>query len=230
MTADISWPDKAQRVAPRSKLQIYAQIINDDIGRGVGSWLSEREWNATTIHWQREVPLYPGRYTLRVYAFDPSSKRIATRAFSFAADPFGGPRVIRLSPTVVANRCLREEELEGRTNLFDPLMIDGCLLAPTASGSFSLRDKPTVLVRFYAHEKNLESTTFKKWKAFASVGNSPLIPLTITAGSVRGFIASGRLDLEKLNLEPGRYTVNVGFDIGEKEPVFARPSELTIAP
>ena len=49
-------------------------------------------------------------------------------------------------------------------------------------------------------------------------------------GSVRGFIASGRLDLAKLDLKPGTYIVNVGFDIGEKEPVFARPSEFTITP
>jgi VWFA-related protein len=230
MTADITWPGNAHPVAPRSKLQIYTQIINENIGQVVGSWLSEREWNSPTIHWQREVPLYPGSYNLRVYALDPASKRIATRAFSFTADPFGGARVIRISPTVIANRCLRDEEIEGRQNLFDPLLFDGCLLAPTASATFSLRDKPLVLVRFYAHERNLESTTFKHWKAFASVGEGPLIPLTIAPGNVRGFIASGRLDLEKLNLKPGTYIVNVGFDIGEKEPVFARPTQLTIAP
>jgi VWFA-related protein len=230
MTADISWQDKSRPIAPHAKLQIYTQIINENIGHAVGSWISEREWNSPTIHWQREVPLYPGSYSLRVFAFDPASKRIATRQFSFTADPFGGPRVIRLSPTVIADRCLKDEEIEGRKNLFDPLMFDGCLLAPTASGTFSRRDKPLVFVRFYAHEKNLESTTFKKWKAFASVGDSPLIPLTITPGTIRGFIASGRLDLEKLNLKPGTYIVNIGFDIGEKEPVFARPSELTITP
>jgi len=230
MTADITWPDTAHPVSPPAKLQIYAQIINENIGHAVGSWLSEREWNSPTIHWQREVPLYPGSYSLRVYALDPASKRIATRAFSFTADPFGGVRVIRLSPTVIANRCLRQDEIEGRKNLFDPLLFDGCLLAPTASGTFSLLEKPLVLVRFYAHERNLESTTFKKWRAFASVGDSPLIPLTITPGNVRGFIASGRLDLGKLDLKPGIYIVNVGFDIGEKEPVFARPTQLTIVP
>ena len=224
MTADISLPASEHLIAAHSNLQIYVQLINENIGHAVGSWLSDREWNSPTIHWQREVPLYPGSYSLRVFALDPASNRIATRAFSFTADPFGGSRVIRLSPTVISNRCLRDEEIEGRKNLFDPLLFDGCLLAPTATGTFSLRDKPTVLVRFYAHEKNLESTTFKKWKAFASVGDGPLIPLTITAGAVRGFIASGQLDLANLNLKPGSYIVTVGFDIGEKEPVFALPA------
>ena len=230
MTADITWPENAHPVSPNSKVQIYTQIINENIGNAVGSWLAEREWNSPTIHWQREIPLYPGSYSLRLYAFDSASKRIATRAFSFTADPFGGPRVIRLSPVVIANRCLKDEETEGRRNLFDPLLFEGCLLAPAASGTFSRSDKPLVFVRFYAHEKNLESTAFKKWKAFASLDDSPLIPLAISPGNVRGFIASGRLDLEKLKLKPGTYIVNVGFDIGEKEPVFARPTQLTVVP
>jgi hypothetical protein len=31
-------------------------------------------------------------------------------------------------------------------------------------------------------------------------------------------------------LKPGTYQAAIGFDIGEKEPLFARPSELTVAP
>jgi len=31
-------------------------------------------------------------------------------------------------------------------------------------------------------------------------------------------------------LKPGTYQASIGFDIGEKEPVLARPTQLTIAP
>jgi hypothetical protein len=236
MAADIAWPPTDQRIAPHSKLQIYAQLIDQNLGVPVGSWLTERESDSTdddmipTIHWQREAPLYPGNYTLRVFAFDPTSKRVAKREYSFIADPVAGTGAIRFSHTLVADRCLEDEEREGRTNLLDPLMLDGCLLAPSASGIFSRDDQLSVLVRFYPASGTPDSAVLTLWKAYVTVGDSPLIPLTITAGSARGFIASGRLDLENLNLKPGKYQVSVGVDVGAKEPLFARPLEFTIIP
>jgi VWFA-related protein len=235
MAADIAWPPTEHPPAVRSSLQLYVQLINQNIGHPVGSWITEREWNSSgattsTIHWQRELPLYPGSYELRISAFDSAAKRLATRTFAFAADPAGGFGTIRLSHTLLASRCLTDEEHQGRKNLLDPLLLNGCLLAPAASGIFSAQSKPNILVRLYAADRKLDPLILKHWKAFVKVGDRPPIPLTITRGAVRGFIASGQLDLEKLNLRPGKYQVTIGFDIGGIEPVFARPSELTITP
>ena len=235
MAADIAWPTTDHPLVHDSKLRLYVQLINQNIDHPVGSWITEREWNhsgggSPTIHWQRELPLYPGSYELRLFAIDSAEKRVVTRAFAFAADPAGGFGTIRLSHTLLASRCLKDEEHQGRKNLLDPLLLDGCLLAPAASGTFSAQSKPTILVRLYAADRKLDSLILKHWKAFVKIGDRPPIPLNITRGSVRGFVATGQLDLDKLAMEPGTYKVAVGFEIGEKEPVFARPSELTIAP
>jgi len=235
MAADFAWPSVDESVVPQSKVQIFAQIFDETGDRAVGSWLTERDWNtsddgAPSIHWQREAPLYPGTYSLRVFALDPASKRVVTRTFPFTVDPPDGTGIIRFSHPIVADRCLADDEREGRVNLLDPLTLDGCLLAPSASGSFSRDDQLKVLVRFYPREKTVTSTILTSWKAYVSVGNGPPFPLTITEDNVRGFIASGLLDLEKLNLRPGKYKLSAGFDIGAKDPVFVRPGELTIVP
>jgi len=235
MAADIAWPASDRSGVQNSKLRLYVQLINQNIGHPVGSWITERAWNdssggAPTIHWQRELPLHPGSYELRLLAMDETSKRLTTRSFPFTADPGAGFGAIRLSHTLLASRCLSDEEREGRKNLLDPLLFDGCLLAPPAAGTFSLHTKPTVLVRLYAADHNLEPLILKHWKAFVKIEDRPPIPMKITRGTVRGFIASGQLDLDKLNMPPGTYQVAVAFDIGRKEPVFARPSQLIIVP
>ena len=179
---------------------------------------------------QRELPLYPGSYELRILAIDSAEKRLVTRVFPFTADPAAGFGAIRLSHTLLANRCLSDEEHQGRKNLLDPLLLDGCVLAPSASGIFSAQSKLNILVRLYAADRKLDSLILKHWKAFVEIGDRPPIPINITRGTVRGFVATGQLDLDKLEMKPGTYQVAIGFDIGEKEPVFARPSELTITP
>jgi len=235
MAADIAWPRTEHPLAPHSRLQLYVQLINQNIGHPVGSWIAEREWNYSgganpTIHWQRELPLYPGSYELRLFAIDSAEKRVVTRAFPFTADPAAGFGVVRLSHTLLASRCLSDEEHQGRKNLLDPLLLDGCFLAPDASGVFSPQSKLNILARLYAADRKLDPLILKHWKAFVKIGDRPAIPLNITRGAVRGFIASGELDIAKLALKPGTYQAAIGFDIGEKEPVFARPSELTVAP
>ncbi len=235
MVADIAWPSGDPPPALQSTLQLYVQLLNQNIGHPVASWVAEREWNYSvgnnpTVHWQRELPLYPGSYELRISAFDPASRRFATREVSFAADPAGGLGAVRLSHTLLASRCLPDEQRDGRKNLLDPLLLNGCLLAPDASGIFSPQSKPNILVRLYAADRKLDPLILKRWKAFVKIGDAPPIPLTITRGAVRGFIASGELDFAKLALKLGTYQVAIGFDIGEKEPVFARPTQLTIAP
>jgi VWFA-related protein len=235
MAADIAWPRTEHPLAPHSRLQLYVQLINQNIGHPVGSWIAEHEWNYSgganpTIHWQRELPLYPGSYELRLFAIDSAEKRVVTRAFPFTADPAAGFGVVRLSHTLLASRCLSDEEHQGRKNLLDPLLLDGCFLAPDASGVFSPQSKLNILARLYAADRKLDPLILKHWKAFVKIGDRPAIPLNITRGAVRGFIASGELDIAKLALKPGTYQAAIGFDIGEKEPVFARPSELTVAP
>ncbi len=89
MAADISWPAEAGNIPPDAKLQIYAQLVDDTMGRTIGSWMSEHTWNSTedyppSVHWQREASLYPGMYSLRVIALDAASGRIGTREFAFA--------------------------------------------------------------------------------------------------------------------------------------------------
>jgi len=235
MAADIAWPSSDQSPGLRSMLQLYVQLINQNIGHPVGSWVAEREWdhsggNSPSVHWQRELPLYPGSYELRISAFDPQTGRLATREVPFSADPAVGFGSIRLSHTLLADRCVPDEEREGRKNLLDPLLLNGCLLAPDAFGSLSTQSKPNILVRLYAADRKLDRLILKHWRAFVKIGDMPTIPLSITRGAVRGFIASGELDIAKLALKPGTYQASIGFDIGEKEPVLARPTQLTIAP
>ena len=173
MAADLMWSAKEGKVDPSSKVQIFAQVVDESMGRVVGSWLSERQWNSAnaasfTLHWQQEATLYPGSYSLRVVAMDSGTKRIVTRAFSFVVRSVPGKGVNRVSQVVIATRCMKDEEREGRTNLFDPLMHEGCLLAPSASASVSLRDDPTVLVRIYSADQKFGESIIRRWKAMRS--------------------------------------------------------------
>jgi hypothetical protein len=236
MAADFTWPEKNQNFAPSSRIRIFAELVDLIMRRAVGSWLSEREWDVEddqgrSVHWQREATLYPGAYSLRVVAMDIASGKVVTRAYSFAVNLSPGP-VTRIGQVLVAGRCLREEERERRTNLFDPLMHDGCVLAPTASASVSIRDNPTVLVRIYAANEKHGDMIMEHWKAWAVVENGPRIPLTIARADMRGLIVSARLDLTRLNLRPGTYSFKVVFEDSSDPGMHAIPlnGELTLKP
>jgi hypothetical protein len=237
MAADISWPAKAGNITPNSKIQIYTQLVDESMGRTVGSGLSDRTWDSSeghpqTIHWQREAALYPGTYSLRVIALDTASGRMGTREFAFVIYPSGKP-MFRLSDVVVASRCLAGDEVQGRTNLLDPMVLDGCLLAPSADASFSAAQSPTIMVKIYTTDQKLREMLFKQWKAYASIGDGPRIPLSIERGEIRGLVARGQLDLSKLDLKAGSNPIMVGFettaDDGKKHTIGLR-SQLTLMP
>ncbi len=237
MAADLSWPTKNEGAAQSSRIQIFAQLFDDSMGRVVGSWLSERDWKMTagqyqTAHWQREATLYPGSYTLRVMAMDSASRRIGTREYSFLVNRSNGP-AIRFGAIVIADRCLEEEEREGRSNLLDPLLLDGCLLAPPASAGFSLNQKPTVIVRIYPPNEKVGALILKQWKAYAVVDSGPPVNLAITSADIRGLVASAPLTLSNLNLKPGTHRIRVFFEVpaagGYAYPI-ALNSQLTVSP
>ena len=169
MAADLGWPAIDATEPNGSRLQIFAQLFDDSMGRVVGSWLSNREWHSEvgqrpTIHWQREASLYPGSYTLRVAAMDSESNKIGARAYSFLVTPLTGP-ALRFSGVVIADRCMEVNEHEGRSNLLDPMILDGCSLAPAASGSFSPDQNPTIFVRLYPPDEKIGMLITKQWKA-----------------------------------------------------------------
>jgi len=236
MAADFSWSVKIPNFASKSKIRIFVELVDLIMHRAVCSWLSEREWDveddqSRTAHWQHEATLYPGAYSLRIVAMDMASGKAATRAYSFAVNLSPGP-VTRVGQVLIAGRCLREEEREGRPNLFDPLMHDGCVLAPSASASVSIRDNPTVLVRIYpANEKHVDMI-MKHWKAWVVVENGPRIPLTIARADVRGLTVYAKLDLTRLNLKPGTHPFKVVFEDSSDRGLHAKPlnSELTVKP
>jgi hypothetical protein len=237
MAADLSWPTKYEGAAQSSRIQIFAQLFDDSMGRVVGSWLSERDWKMTagqyqTAHWQREATLYPGSYTLRVIAMDSTSRKIGTREYSFLVNRSNGP-AIHFGALVIADRCLDEEEREGRSNLLDPLLLDGCLLAPSASAGFSLNQKPTVIVRIYPPNEKVGALILKQWKAYAVVDSGPPVNLAITSADIRGLVGSARLTLSNLNLKPGTHPIRVFFEVpaagGHAYP-FTLNSQLTISP
>jgi VWFA-related protein len=237
MAADLSWPTKNEGAAQSSRIQIFAQLFDDSMGRVVGSWLSERDWKMTAgqyqpAHWQREATLYPGSYTLRVIAMDSTSRKIGTREYSFLVNRSNGA-AIRFGAVVIADRCLDEEEREGRSNLLDPLLVDGCLWAPSASAGFSLNQKPTVLVRIYPPTEKVGALILKQWKAYAVVDSGPPANLAITSADIRGLVASAPLTLSNLNLKPGTHLIRVFFEAhaaGGHEYPMTLKSQLTVSP
>jgi VWFA-related protein len=237
MAADFFWNASEGRQSVGRRVQIFAQLVDESLGQVAGSWLSEQEWTHDTdrvfsVHWQRETPLYPGSYTLRVIAFDTTSGEIGGREFAFAIYPVSTP-AFRLSDVVVASRCLNRNEIQGRANLLDPLLSEGCLLAPSAAGTFSTAQTPTIMVRIYTPDRALRQTILKKWKAFVSIGDGPRIPLSITEGDIRGMVASGKLDLAKPDLKRGANPIMVTFETtltdGKKHSI-ALSSQLTVTP
>lgn len=237
MAADFVWPANLATPPSDRKLQIYAQLVNESRGQLVGAWLNEQAWkqNASqspTVHWQRETPLYPGRYSLRVVALDAATGAVGTREFAFAIYPSAVAN-FHLSEIVIADRCLAADEVQGRTNLLDPLLLNDCLLAPSASASFSAAQSPTLMIRLYTIDPKLRETVLKHWKAYMTVGDAPRIPVSITSADIRGLVVTVPLNVQRLNLKPGPHLIEVAFeakaDDGSKHTIAIR-SQLTVAP
>lgn len=235
MAADFVWPTNAGTPPSGRNLQIYAQLANESRGQLVGAWLNEQPWKqglrqSLSVHWQRETPLYPGRYSLRVVALDAATGAVGTREFTFAIYPSAVAN-FHISDIVVADRCLAADELQGRTNLLDPLLLNGCLLAPSASATFSAAQSSTLMVRLYTIDPKLRETVPKQWKAHMIVGDGPRIPVPITSANIRGLVVTAPLDLGKL--KPGLNSIEVAFeakaDDGSKHTIAIR-SQLTVTP
>jgi len=237
MAADFIWPAMAGTPASSRKLQIFAQLVNESLQQMVGAWLNEQPWKldgqrSASVHWQRETPLYPGRYSLRVIALDSVTGTVGTREYEFAVYPSAISN-FHLSDIVVADRCLAEDEVQGRSNLLDPLSMNGCLLSPSAAASFSAARSPTLMIRLYATNPRLRELIQKQWKAFIVLGDGPRIPVSIAAGNVRGMVVTEPLDLQKLKLKQGANPIEVIFeaksDDGQKHTIAIR-SQLTVTP
>ena len=237
MAADFVWPPNAADSPYGRKLQIFAQLVNESRGQLVGAWLNGQSWKqdshqTLSVHWQRETPLYPGRYSLRVVALDDETGTVGTREFAFAIYPSAVAN-FHLSEIIIADRCLAADEVQGRTNLLDPVLLNGCLLAPSASASFSSAQSPTLMVRLYSIDAKLRETVLKQWKAYMIVGDDPRIPVSITSANIRGLVVATPLDLQELNLKPGLNAIEVAFeakaDDGSKHTITIR-SQLTVKP
>lgn len=237
MAADFVWPANLNQPPSARKLQIFAQLVNESRGQLVGAWLNEQAWKqngsqSPTVHWQRETPLYPGRYSLRVVALDAATGTVGTREFAFAIYPSAVAN-LHISEIVVADRCLAADEVQGRTNLLDPLLLNGCLLAPSASATFSPAQSPTLMVRLYTIDPKLRDTVLKHWKAYLIVGDGPRIPVQIDSANIRGLVVTAPLNLQQLNLKPGSHPIELAFeakaDDGSKHTITIR-SQLTVIP
>ncbi len=97
-------------------------------------------------------------------------------------------------------------------NLLDPMTLDGCLLAPSAAGSFSETESPTIIVRLYTTDQEISDIFLEQWKAYLVIGDGPRIPLPIARADIRGLIATEKLDLSKLDLKPGTNQIEVMFE------------------
>jgi hypothetical protein len=237
MAADFVWPANSTPPPLGRKLQIYAQLVNESMGQVVGAWINEQQWKQdgqrpAILHWQRETPLYPGRYSLRVIALDSLTGTVGTREFPFAIYPSAVPN-FHLSDLILADRCLAADEVQGRTNLLDPLLFNGCLLAPSASATFSTSQTPTLLLHLYSTNQKLRDVVQKRWKAYIVLNDGPRRPVPITTGDVRGLVISLPLDLKNLNLNPGPNSIEVVFeakaDDGSKHTIAIR-SQFTVTP
>ena len=212
--AELNWTSDAP--SPGSRLKIYAELINESMHGVAGSWFEEKEWpgdvpTSASLHWQREAHIYPGSYLLRVIAMDTASRKTGTGTYAFMARPLDLP-AFRFSGIVLADNCLSTKKQEGmRHNLFDPMLLDGCKLAPTAAGHFNRGQDPTVLVRAYPPNEKFAKLVLNQWKAYAVVDDaqSQSTELEIRSAEVRGLLVTGKLMLSQMSLKPGPHQLTV---------------------
>lgn len=230
IAADVEWIDKVQTPKDGSRLQLFAELINENTNAVAGSWYEEREWasaGGSPLHfnWQREVPVYPGSYVLRVFGMDTVSGKMGAGEFSFWARPQDGG-ALRFGTIVLADGCASARERKGtRTNLLDPLLWDGCELMPSPEAIFNSRQSPTILVHIYPPNEQMTKMILREWKASAVVdgedGKTAALP--IVSADVRGLAAFGKVTLSSFNLPPGPHQMSVIFEIpvvnGEKRRV-----------
>jgi VWFA-related protein len=219
--ADLNWTAKDSGPGPDSRLQIFAELLNDTSDEPVASWYEETNWSASGnkpagFHWQREVPIYPGAYTLKIIGLDKASGKLGRTSYSFVAHPLGGT-ALRFSEIFLSDKCLSASELNvSRRTLFDPLLWNGCELAPTSEANFNSNQEPVILVRLYPPDQQFARLITKQWRAYAVVddvaGLGRALPLSIASAEVRGLVASGTLKLSEMGLKPGAHRLTVVFE------------------
>jgi VWFA-related protein len=220
--ADVDWINQAPAPAAGTRIQLFAELINESTNAVAGSWYEQREWPSATdqssgIRWHKEAPLYPGSYLLRVFSFDTTSGKVGAGEFRFTAHSLNG-EALRFAAIVLVDGCLSlEEQSKSRQNLLDPLLWDGCELSPTPAGVFKSNQNPTVLVRMYPPNEQMAKIILNQWKAYAVVdgqegtGKTSILP--IVSADVRGLAAFGKVSLSNLTLNPGPHQLTVFFDL-----------------
>jgi hypothetical protein len=114
--------------------------------------------------------------------------------------------------------------------MFDPMLFEGCELAPNAAATFKASESPSVLVRLYPPDARLSKLILKQWKAYVYVDRAENVsPLPITSAEVRGLVASGKLILSQMRLKPGTHQLSVLFDAPGMHPIRLN-TEFSISP
>ena len=148
---------------------------------------------------------------LRVTAMDTASGKIAFGSRTFTARPLDVP-AFRFSGIVLADACLPvHEQATGRKSLFDPLLLKGCKLVPAASARFRSDQNVRILTRIYPPNEKFSRLVLAQWKTYAVVDDAldKATELRITAAEVRGLNVSGILQLNRLDLAPGKHSLTV---------------------
>lgn len=211
--ADLNWLDGAPPTG--STVKIYAELTNESMHGLSATWNEEKVWPTETgmIHWQADGRVYPGSYTLRVTAMDTASGHIAAGIRTFTARPLDVP-AFRFSGIVLADACLPPaEQTTGPKSLFDPILVDGCKLAPAAGAQFRSDESVRILHRIYPPNEKLSHLVQTQWKTYAMVDDAldKTTELKIAPAEVRGLNVSGMLSLKRLHLAPGKHYLTVVY-------------------
>jgi VWFA-related protein len=213
--ADLTWLDGTPPVG--SRVKIFAELINGSMHGLSATWFEEKVWTSdgSVLHWQKDGSVWPGSYTLRVTAMDTESGKIAFGTRMFMARLLDVP-AFRFSGIVLADACLpATEQPSGRQNLFDPLVWNGCKMAPAANARFKSNQNVDILVRIYPPGEKVSRLVLGHWKAYTVIDDMPdkATELRLSAAEVRGLSVTGVLKLNHFDLAAGEHRLTVLFVI-----------------
>lgn len=232
-SVDLDWPQGGAH-PPGAQIRLLAELTDESMQSVVARWnetlASPRDVH---LHWQREVHLYPGFYTMRVVAQDSQSGRVGTAIYTLAVRPTMS-NALRFSALVIAAECLDAAGLEAqRRDLLDPMRVGNCTLAPRANLSFRSGQTVRMMLRIYPPDQKFSSMILRNWKPFARVqGDDSEIPLEVVADPVRGLIATATLQLSD-RITTGVHQLDVIFsfkDQGQQKRTIAFRNEFTVEP
>ena len=146
---------------------------------------------------------------------DTGSSKVAFGTRMFMARLLDVP-AFRFSGIVLADSCLpATEQPSGRRNLFDPLVWNGCKMAPAANARFKSDQNVGILIRIYPPGEKVSRLVLGQWKAYAVVDDmlDKATELSISAAEVRGLSVTGVLPLNRFDLTAGEHRLTVLFVI-----------------